>query len=300
MSSFSIDIYDKKLGFTLDKTKINPTISKIINNGPLDKIIKFNGYNISVGSKITSIENEIIENETYDNALNIIKKYIDKDKRPINLIIQSKKLNNLISNEEYLKNSEEATKQGLKDLAYAYKESKLNNNNVLSTDSEDDNNNNIDKLEDLENKYRLLKLELLNSNIENEEKTELLNNQLNPLKELNDQLCYISNLNNRIIFINCFQNYKNISSNEMEKKYKIINEEFNCYLNECDKLINKLNLFEIKNVVQFYINNEKNNLKYFNTYYKYKINIKYIYEYFQLFSILTLILSIFIGIYYNI
>ena len=57
-----------------------------------------------------------------------------------------------------------------------------------SSDDEDNDKVSMSKYNSLENKMHLLKMDNLNMKIENEEKSELMDKQLNPLKLLNDSV----------------------------------------------------------------------------------------------------------------
>ena len=78
-------IHDKKLGFTLDKTKTTPTIEKITKNGALEKELIENCSTIISGCEIESIGGESIIGLNYEYALSKIKSFTE---RPIDIVIK--------------------------------------------------------------------------------------------------------------------------------------------------------------------------------------------------------------------
>ena len=120
--------------------------------------------------------------------------------------------------------------------------------------------------------------------------------QLNPIKNINDILCHINTLNNRSQNINKIDKFKKYSSEEMSNKLEKMNNEYNSYFDECEIYLKKVELHEIKNCIIHLLDREKENLEKLNISYKFKINMKYIYEILELVSILILLLSIFAGL----
>ena len=155
------------------------------------------------------------------------------------------------------------------------------------------------KYKELENKHHLLKLELLNCQIESDEQNELMKKQLNPIKSINDILCHINTLNNRsqnINKIDKIDKFKKYSSEEMSDKLEKMNNEYNSYFDECEIYLKKVELHEIKNCIIHLLDKEKENLEKLNVSYKCKINMKFIYEILELVGILVLLISIFAGL----
>lgn len=307
MNKHSFDITEKKLGFKIDKTKSTPTISEITPGGALEEKLIESCSTIKSGCTILSIAGENIENLNGNQAIQKIKSYTE---RPINIVINSPRNNNIshISNkmtiDEMNKQSEELTQKSLKDLVQIHKENqkrKLMNNDSESdydSDYDSDYKDNISnkKYKELENKHHLLKLELLNCQIMSDEQNELMKKQLNPIKSINDILCHINTLNNRSQNINKIDKFKKYSSEEMSNKLEKMNNEYNSYFDECEIYLKKVELHEIKNCIIHLLDKEKENLEKLNVSYKCKINMKFIYEILELVGILVLLLSIFAGL----
>jgi hypothetical protein len=230
-------------------------------------------------------------------ALEKIKSFVE---RPINIVVTSPR-NSLQKNnkpdekpvlrkkmtvEEMDRASEEATKLGLKELVRAHKEKQLID--YSSSDDDDNDKVSMSKYNSLENKMHLLKMDNLNMNIENEEKSELMDKQLNPLKLLNDSLCQIVTLNKRSENLRV----QNMNSEEMKNKIKKINMEYQEYLLDCEKNIKQIELHEIKNCVIHYLSNDQEKMEKFNVVYGKKIFVKNMFEYLQSFSLIVVSVAI--------
>jgi hypothetical protein len=306
MSLHTFTIHDKKLGFVLDKSCDTPTISKITPGGALEKLLIDSCSTVTIGSEIYYIQGESIRGLSYEKALNKIKSFVE---RPINIVITSPR-NNLQQNtesnnninyrkkmtvEEMDKASEEATKLGLKELVKSYKEKQYNYSSSDSDYDDDDEKVSVSKYNSLENKLHLLKMENLNMKIDNEEKSEQMNKQLNPLKLLNDSLCQIVTLNKRCENIPVH----NMSSDELKNKLKKFNIEYQEYIYNCENYIKLIELHEIKNCVIHYLSDDQKKMDKFNIVYGKKIFVKNMLEYLQSFSLIVVCFSILFGIYNN-
>ena len=146
----------------------------------------------------------------------------------------------------------------------------------------------MSKYNSLENKMHLLKMDNLNMKIENEEKSELMDKQLNPLKLLNDSLCQIVTLNKRSENLRV----QNMNSEEMKNKVKKINMEYQEYTSDCEKYIKHIELHEIKNCVIHYLSDDQEKMDKFNVVYGKKIFVKNMLEYLQSFSLIVVCVAI--------
>lgn len=294
MSVHTFTIKDKTLGFTLKKQENNPVIDKITPGGALETELVNNCSSITSGCIIKSIGDDDISQLPYEIAVEKIKSWKE---RPINISIVSpnnspKKVirdsfvttNNSykMSVEEMNKQSEIATKKALKELSNMQK----NNTKLLEDDDEDDDSSGyksipLYKYRNLENKMNILRMDLLNSNVDNDELKTELDKQVNPLKCINDELCHINTLSIRN------NNVKNMNSEDMKLYLSKVNNEFRDYVTSIDKYLDKIQLYEIKNSIIYKVNKEKDNFESFNNYYTYKIKIKNIYELMQTVSLMV-------------
>lgn len=301
MSLHTFTINDKKLGFVLDKSSDTPTISKITPGGALEKLLIDSCSSVTAGSEIQYIQDESIKGLSYEKALEKIKSFVE---RPINIVVTSPRnglqkntkpgdpwvekpvLRKKMTVEEMDRASEEATKLGLKELVRAHKEKQLID--YSSSDDEDNDKVSMSKYNSLENKMHLLKMDNLNMKIENEEKSELMDKQLNPLKLLNDSLCQIVTLNKRSENLRV----QNMNSEEMKNKVKKINMEYQEYTSDCEKYIKHIELHEIKNCVIHYLSDDQEKMDKFNVVYGKKIFVKNMLEGIQAFSLIVVSVAI--------
>ena len=306
MSLHTFTIADKKLGFTLDKAKTTPTIASITAGGALEKQLIENCSSISEGCEIFSIGGENVKGLSYNEAVEKIRTYVE---RPVNIVITSPRKGVIrdsfvstqkafkMSEEEMNKASEIATKQALRDLAKAHKENLLEENEEDSSYSEDEDDYvSVKKYNELEKKHHFLRMELLNTQIDNDDQLKTIKKSLDPMKSLNDQLCYINSLKQRIKKMNKLDDIKNSSSHEMKKRLNKIQGEYNEYLEEAEKFLNLVELHEVRNCVAKAIDKERIELELFKKSYKCKINMRDSYEIIQLWSIIGFLGAILFGI----
>lgn len=306
MSIHTFILNDKTLGFTLDKKSNCPILDKITPGGSLEKELINSCSTITSGCLVQSIGDEDISNMPYDKAVDKIKSWTE---RPVKISIISPNNSPKVIRESYVttndsfkmtveemnKQSEIATKNALRDLAKSQK----NNNNLSSSDDDDDFSDfkkmiPYIKYKELENKMHILRMELLNSQVDNDELKSDLNKQINPLKSINDELCHINTLSIRN------NNIKNMNSNNMELYLSKVNHEFRDYIASIEKYMKLIELHEIKNSIIYKLNKEKDNFQNFNNKFQYKIKIKVMFEFIQAASLLILSISI-LGfiLYYN-
>lgn len=301
----TIKIYDEKLGFTLDKTKASPTIYKITTGGAFETQLINNCSNVEPGDKITHINNNNIENYSYDRAVNYIKSI---KKRPIIIEIDNKKHNynlrssfisthdsfnikNKISVDEMNKRSEQATKEALRELAEAHKENKEDDTSDYSSSEEQENYISMQKYNKLLEKNRQLELDKLNLTIENEDNMEEIKKKINPIKQLNDCLCHIDIVQQRVD--RYLLSYKNDNSTNLNYKLSKFNQEYKEHIIECEQYLKNVQYDEIKKCIKCYIKQQKK----YNSDVNYKINKmiknKKIYESFQNISFIIILCLLF-------
>jgi len=306
MYQHTFTIAEKKLGFTLDKAKTTPTIASITAGGALEKQLIEHCSPVSEGCEIYSIGGENIKGLSYNDAVEKIRTYVE---RPVKIVINSPKKSSIhdsfvskqkafkMSEEEMNKASEIATKQALRDLAKTHKESILEENEEDSSYSEDEDDYvSVKKYNELEKKHHFLRMELLNAQIDNDDQVKTIKKSLDPLKSLNDQLCYINSLKQRTKKMNKLDDIKKSSSHEMKKRLNKIQDEYNEYLEEAEKFLNLIELHEIRNCVAKTIDKEKIEIELFKKSYKCKINMRDSYEIIQLWSIIGFLGAILFGI----
>ena len=304
MSTHTFTISDKKLGFTLDKTKSTPTIAKITSGGALERLLIDSCSSISSGCEVRYVGGEYVKDLPFNEAMEKIKSYVE---RPINIVITSPRKSDIrqsyvstgqafkMSVKEMDKASEEATKQGLRDLAKAHKEKLLLEES--SSDSSDEGEDYVStrKYEELEKKNHFLKMELLNAQVDNEDQTNLFKKDLNPIKSLNDQLCHIISMKKRIDKIDKLNEIKNTSSEEMTRQIEKMNVESTSYFEECEKHLKLVEFHEIKNCVADFLEKEKNEMEKLNENYNHKIYRGQLYELAQLISLDLLLIGVLVG-----
>ena len=152
MNKHSFDITEKKLGFKIDKTKSTPTILEITPGGALEEKLIESCSTIKSGCTILSIAGENIENLNGNQAIQKIKSYTE---RPINIIINSPRNNNIsnISNKMTIdkmnKQSDELTQKSLKDLVKIHKENQKNK--LINNDSDSDYDSDFEEIQIIKN-----------------------------------------------------------------------------------------------------------------------------------------------------
>tara|TARA_B110001469_G_C9648293_1_gene329191 strand:- start:167 stop:1120 length:954 start_codon:yes stop_codon:yes gene_type:complete len=297
---FEFIIYDKTLGFTLDKTKSNPTIDKITPGGALEKILIEHCGNVSSGSIIKYIGTQDVENYNYDQIYDYIKSYIE---RPIKItFLQEKDIirqsyvttqsafknasisncnYNYISEKEMNHISEQATQTGLRELVSAHKRKKLE----YISDSEEDSSDqeeyiSIHKYDKLQEKTRMLELDILNLKIENEDYHKNTNKILDPIKNINESLCHIESLIDRYSEVLSYTKFLNIGSDTMNELYEKYNKDFIYIVTECENLLVNIKYNQLKNCIKYMLHNKKKKMNNINIKFTIKVKFKKIYELF--------------------
>ena len=277
MSFHTFILKDKKLGFTLDKTKDTPTIGKITVGGSLENELIENCSTIDIGSEIHYIGDESVQGFSYEKAFLHIKSCTE---RPIRLVIYSpRKENNKILKmtvEEMNKASEEATKQGLRDLVKAIRDES-------ESDTEEEDYVSTEKYEKSEKQIHLLKLDLQNAKIDAEDLEEELKRKIDPIQCVNDNLCHIKSMKKR------YENMdkKEYTSKQVSEMLKKMNGEYSEYFKTCDEIVAKFELIEIKNCVQSYLKIDHEQMVELSKSYEKIILMKYVYETLKSFSLLA-------------
>lgn len=282
MTSVKCTIYDKRLGFTLDKTKLTPTIDKITPGGALERESIENCYDITKGTQLMTIGGIDVMNMKYSEVVEKIKSL---NERPLTVVFLNNKVPEKISESTMNDISEVMTKQALRDLAKSQLEKY--NESVDVTDSSDDDEHyvTIQKYEELEKKYHYLQLDMLNTKNDYDDKCEYIENKYLPISNVDGIMCQIVNLKQRF---NKLDDNKQTSRELCDKleKCKIEYDEYIRTLENGLKLV-KLNM--IQKSLEMYIINEKNDMIKMCNRYKYKIMFKNFIELFESCCVLVVI-----------
>jgi hypothetical protein len=232
---------------------------------------------ISSGSEIHFIGEESVKGFSYEKAFLHIKSCIE---RPIRLVIYSprKEYNQsgTMTVEEMNKASEEATKQGLRDLVKAIRDES-------ESESEEEDYVSTEKYEKSEKQIHLLKLDLQNAKIDAEDLEEELKRKIDPIQCVNDNLCHIKSMKKRYENMNKTE-YTSKQVSEMLKK---MNGEYSEYFKMCDEIVANFELIEIKNCVQSYLKIDHEQMVELSKSYEKIILMKYVYETLKSFSLLA-------------
>ena len=304
-NSSIIIIHDKKLGFTLDKTKITPTIEKITKNGALEKELINNCSTIISGCEIESIGGESIIGLNYEYALSKIKSFTErpievvikhpnnktKEKKDIQSVIpkftESSMLHPQISVQEMDEISQKTTKQALKDLVQFGLDKK---NKELSDSDEESLDENeyisIEKYNKLENDIHLLRLEKTNMELCYNEELETIKQQLSNYTNINDALQNIQGLEQKLYY-----DYKS-SSKESKCQLNRLIIEYKNNIKICDIYLDNIN-YGISYCIKEYIDNKNKKITRYERITNIKIFIKYYFEWFQTISIILLAFTVY-------
>lgn len=274
MTSVKCTIYDKRLGFTLDKTKLTPTIDKITPGGALERESIENCYDITKGTQLMTIGGIDVMNMNYNEAIQKIKSL---NERPLTVVFLNNKVPEKISESTMNDISEVMTKQALRDLA----KSQLGKYNELNesadvTDSSDDDEHyvTIQKYEELEKKYHYLQLDMLNTKNDYDDKCEYIQNKYLPISNVDGLMCQIVNLKQRF---NKIDDTKQ-TSRELNVKLEKCMVEYDEYIRTLENSLKLVKLNMIQKSIEMYIINDKNDMTKLCNLYKYKIMFKNIME----------------------
>ena len=282
MSFHTFTLNDKKLGFTLDKTKDTPTIGKITVGGAFEQELIEKCSTIASGSEIHFIGEDSVKGFSYEKAFLHIKSCTE---RPLRLVIYSprKEYNQSVTMtvEQMNKVSEEATKQGLRDLVKAIRDES-------ESDTEEEDYVSTEKYEKSEKQIHLLKLDLMNAKIDAEDLEEELKRKIDPIQCVNDNLCHIKSMKKR------YENMdkKEYTSKQVSEILKKMNGEYSEYFKTCDEIVAKFELIEIKNCVQSYLKIDHENMVELSKNYEKIILMKYVYESIKSFSLLAILVGV--------
>ena len=267
MTSVKCTIYDKRLGFTLDKTKLTPTIDKITPGGALERESIENCYDITKGTQLMTIGGYDVMNMNYDEAVEKIKSL---NERPLTVVFLMNKVPEKISESTMNDISEVATKQALRDLAKSQLD-KLNESADVTDSSDDDEHYvTIQKYEELEKKYHYLQLDMLNTKNDYDDKCEYIENKYYPISNVDGLICQIVNLKERF---NKLDDNKQ-TSRELCDKLEKCKVEYDEYIKTLENGLKLVKLNMIQKSVEIYIKNEKNDMTKMCNRYKYKIMFK--------------------------
>tara|TARA_B100001287_G_C22621706_1_gene500423 strand:- start:302 stop:1186 length:885 start_codon:yes stop_codon:yes gene_type:complete len=277
MTSVKCTIYDKRLGFTLDKTKLTPTIDKITPGGALERESIENCYDITKGTQLMTIGGYDVMNMNYDEAVEKIKSL---NERPLTVVFLTNKVPEKISESTMNDISEVATKQALRDLAKSQlgKYNELNES-VDVTDSSDDDEHyvTIQKYEELEKKYHYLQLDMLNTKHSYDDKCEYIENKYLPISNVDGIMCQIVNLKQRF---NKLDDTKQ-TSRELSDKLEKCMVEYDEYIRTLENSLKLVKLNMIQKSIEMYIENETLEMTKLCNRYKYNIMFKNFIELFE-------------------
>lgn len=267
MTSVKCTIYDKRLGFTLDKTKLTPTIDKITPGGALERESIENCYDITKGTQLMTIGGYDVMNMNYDEAIQKIKSL---NERPLTVVFLNNKVPEKISESAMNDISEMMTKQALRDLAKSQLEKY--NESADVTDSSDDEEHYVttQKYQELEKKYHYLQLDMLNTKNNYDDKCEYIENKYLPISNVDGIMCQIVNLKERF---NKLDDTKQ-TSRELSVKLKKCMVEYDEYIRTLENSLKLVKLNMIQKSLEMYIINEKNDMTKLCNLYKYKIMFK--------------------------
>lgn len=265
MTSVKCTIYDKRLGFTLDKTKLTPTIDKITLGGALERESIENCYDITKGTQLMTIGGYDVMNMKYDEVVEKIKSL---NERPITVVFLMNKVPEKISESTMNNISEVMTKQALRDLA----KSQLEKLEDITDSSSDDEEHyvTIQKYEDLEKKYHYLQLDMLNTKNDYDDKCEYIENKYYPISNVDGIMCQIINLKQRF---NKLDDNKQTSRELCDKLEKCM-IEYDEYIRTLENSLKLVNLDMIQKSIEMYIKNDKLEITKMCNLYKYKIMFK--------------------------
>jgi len=285
MTSVKCTIYDKRLGFTLDKTKPTPTIDKITPGGALERESIENCYDITKGTQLMTIGGYDVMNMNYDEVVQKIKSL---NERPLTVVFLMNKVPEKISESTMNDISEVATKQALRDLAKSQLD-KLNESADV-TDSSDDEEHyvTIQKYQELEKKYHYLQLDMLNTKNDYEDKCEYIENKYLPISNVDGIMCQIVNLKQRF---NKLDDTKQ-TSRELCEKLEKCKVEYDEYIRTLENGLKLVKLNMIQKSLEMYIENETLEMTKLCNRYKYKIMFKNFVEFLQSCCVLVVIFGL--------
>lgn len=265
MTSVKCTIYDKRLGFTLNKTKLTPTIDKITPGGALERESIENCYDITKGTQLMTIGGYDVMNMNYSEVVEKIKSL---NERPLTVVFLNNKVPEKISESNMNNISEMMTKQALRDLA----KSQLEKLEDITDSSSDDEEHyvTIQKYEELEKKYHYLQLDMLNTKNDYDDKCEYIENKYYPISNVDGLMCQIVNLKQRF---NKLDDTKQ-TSRELSVKLEKCMVEYDEYIKTLENSLKLVKLNMIQKSIEMYIINEKNDMKKLCNVYKYKIMFK--------------------------
>ena len=265
MTSVKCTIYDKRLGCTLDKTKLTPTIDKITPGGALERESIENCYDITKGTQLMTIGGYDVMNMNYSEVVQKIKSL---NERPLTVVFLNNKVPEKISESNMNNISEMMTKQALRDLA----KSQLEKLEDITDSSSDDEEHyvTIQKYEELEKKYHYLQLDMLNTKNDYDDKCEYIENKYYPISNVDGLMCQIVNLKQRF---NKLDDTKQ-TSRELSVKLEKCMVEYDEYIRTLENSLKLVKLNMIQKSLEMYIINEKNDMKKLCNVYKYKIMFK--------------------------
>lgn len=265
MTSIKCTIYDKRLGFTLNKTKLTPTIDKITPGGALERESIENCYDITKGTQLMTIGGYDVMNMNYSEVVQKIKSL---NERPLTVVFLNNKVPEKISESNMNNISEMMTKQALRDLA----KSQLEKLEDITDSSSDDEEHyvTIQKYEELEKKYHYLQLDMLNTKNDYDDKCEYIENKYYPISNVDGLMCQIVNLKQRF---NKLDDTKQ-TSRELSVKLEKCMVEYDEYIRTLENSLKLVKLNMIQKSLEMYIINEKNDMKKLCNVYKYKIMFK--------------------------
>ena len=283
MTSVKCTIYDKRLGFTLDKTKLTPTIDKITPGGALERESIENCYNITKGTQLMTIGGYDVMNMKYNEVVEKIKSL---NERPITVVFLMNKVPEKISESTMNNISETMTKQELRDLA----KSQLEKLEDITDSSSDDEEHyvTIQKYEDLEKKYHYLQLNMLNTKNDYDDKCEYIENKYYPISNVDGIMCQIVNLKQRF---DKLDDNKQTSRELCDKLEKCI-VEYDEYIRTLENGLKLVKLNMIQKSIEMYIKNDKLEITKMCNLYKYKIMFKNIMELIESCCVLVVIFGL--------
>ena len=265
-----------KLGLVLDKDASTPRVGKITQGGACEAAVTA-GARLSAGCEIVAVGSQSIDGMCHADAVKAIKAH---EGRPLLLTLREPaallRRPKLLTAEQVAARSEKATAEGLRNIVAATKSSpgrRLSDSDGETSD--DSSGSDLDSDLDshrrrkarqtgckskrsarhqqqapdaathrLEKKVHFLQLQLLNMQVDAEDKAAELTNELEPLQKVNELMVTLQDTKRQVPTAN--GDHNDLSASQMKKQLSQWRQDFTEQETCCKEAIDKVKLQEVK------------------------------------------------------
>jgi hypothetical protein len=295
-SLYTFELKQPKLGFKLDKDASKPILSDITPGGCFECLLLKDQLDPKhiVGSTIVKFDGNDVHDMPYEKIWKMIRLHLQ---RPVSMTIEVPEIRQSYvptqvayqkTKEQMDRESEQATKQALRDLVKCQLESHLSES---ESDSESESGFvSESSYRKLQSKFRYNQLKLQNAEMEMEDFQSEMSSKYEPILQVNDLLCQINSLKQRYHLLST--NRANYTGDQLESKNDKMFKEFKEYKHQAESLLKSWKITLVQGCVEKSLEQELSQFAKYSNEINRIIFWKHVYEALCSLSLFILLMSI--------